>query len=263
MERRVSKTVRKLAVALTKGGTGKSTTAVNLGAGLARAGNRVLLVDTDTQGQDALMLGVRPKAGLALFVDGEATAKQAIVEARTNLFLLAGDHTLANLKRTVALREFGGEKVLSEALKPLEKDYDYIVIDTAPGWDPLTVNVLFYAAEILAPVSLEVLSLQGLVEFEERIKAIQVYNKSLVLRYVLPTFLDGRVRKSAEIFAQLRAHYPLQICEPIRYNVRVAEAPGFGQSISEFAPRSTGANDYQKLVERIQHGTKKNARCDE
>ena len=253
MKRRL-KSVRKIAVALTKGGTGKSTTAINLAAGLARAGRRVLLVDTDTQGQDGLMLGVRPRAGLAQFVDGEIGADEAVAEVRENLYLLAGDHTLAGLKRTIALREFGSEKVLGEALVTLERAYDYVVLDTSPGWDPLTVNVLFYAEEILAPVSLEVLSLQGLFEFEQRIKAIQEYHKTLTLRYVLPTFLDGRVRKSAEILAQLNAHYPQQICDPIRYNVRVAEAPGFGQPLCEFAPRSTGANDYQNLVERIENG---------
>lgn len=252
--RRSSKHTRKIAVALTKGGTGKSTTAVNLAAGLARAGRRVLLVDTDTQGQDGLMLGVSPEVGLAQFVEGEVGANEAVVEVRENLYLLAGDHTLAGLKRTIVLREFGSEKVLSEALKPLEGAYDYIVLDSSPGWDPLTVNVLFYVEEILAPVSLEVLSLQGLVEFEQRIRAIQEHHKGLALRYVLPTFLDGRVRKSAEILAQLSAHYPQQICDPIRYNVRVSEAPGFGQPLCEFAPRSTGANDYQKLVERVEDG---------
>ena len=247
-------TARKIAVALTKGGTAKSTTAVNLAAGLARAGRRVLLVDTDTQGQDGLMLGVRPEAGLAQLVEGDVTAGEVVVEARENLYLLAGDHTLAGLKRTIALREFGGARVLAEALAPLDEAYDYVLLDTAPGWDPLTVNVLFYTEEILAPVSLEVLSLQGLVEFEERIKSIKQYRRELTLRYVLPTFMDGRVRKSSEILEQLRAHYPDELCEPIRYNVRISEAPGFGQPLCEFAPRSTGAKDYQKLVERIEHG---------
>jgi len=127
-------------------------------------------------------------------------------------------------------------------------------MDTAPGWDPLTVNVLFYAQEILAPVSMEVLSLQGLIEFEQRIKPIQKYRPRLSLRYVLPTLVDGRVRKSAEILGQLRSYYKHQICDPIHYNVRVSEAPGFGQTIFEFAPRSVGAQDYQKLIERIENG---------
>ena len=246
--------MRKIAIALTKGGTGKSTTAVNLAAGLAAAGRRVLLIDTDTQGQDSLMLGVRPQAGLAQFIEQEVGADRAIVGARENLHLLAGDHTLAGLKRTIALKEFGGEKVLAEALAPLEDLYDYAILDTSPGWDPLTVNVLFYAEEILAPVSLEVLSLQGLIEFEQRIEDIQKYHARVALEYVLPTFMDGRVRKSSEILEQLRTHYRRQLCDPIRYNVRISEAPGFGRTVFEFAPRSAGAQDYGKLIERIENG---------
>jgi len=246
--------VRKIAVILTKGGTGKSTTAVNLAAGLASNGHRVLLVDTDTQGQASVMLGVKPQVGLAQFIEEEMAPEDAIIQARDNLFLLAGDHTLAGLKRTISVKDFGGEKVLTEALAPLRRKFDYVIMDTAPGWDPLTVNVLFYAEEILVPVSMEVLSLQGLIEFEQRIKPIQKYHPRLSLRYVLPTLVDGRVRKSAEILGQLRSYYKSQLCDPIHYNVRVSEAPGFGQTIFEFAPRSVGAQDYQKLIERIENG---------
>jgi chromosome partitioning protein len=247
--------MRRIAIALTKGGTGKSTTAVNLAAGLARAGHRVLLVDTDTQGQDSQLLGVRPSAGLAQFVDGEVTAQQAVVEARPGLDLLTGDHTLASLKRAISRRDFGGEKVLTEALAPFDDAYDFVLLDTAPGWDALTVNVLFYALEILAPVSLEVLSLQGLMEFEQRIESIHQHHPQLALSYVLPTFLDGRVRKSAEILAQLQSRYQDHVCDPIHYNVKVSEAPGFGQTLYEFARNSVGAKDYQKLVERISDDT--------
>ena len=247
--------MRKIAITLTKGGTGKSTTAVNLAAGLASKGHRVLLVDTDTQGQASVMLGVEPQAGLAQLIEEEMAAEEVIVQARDNLSVLAGDHTLAGLKRTISLKDFGGEKVLTEALAPLRRRYDFIIMDTAPGWDSLTVNGLFYAQEILAPVSMEVLSLQGLIEFEQRIKPIQKYHPRLSLRYVLPTLVDGRVRKSAEILEQLRSYYKQQLCDPIHYNVRVSEAPGFGQTIFEFAPKSVGAQDYQKLIERIENGT--------
>jgi chromosome partitioning protein len=247
--------MRKIAVTLTKGGTGKSTTAVNLAAGLASKGHRVLLVDTDTQGQASVMLGVEPQGGLAQFIEEGMAPEDAIIQARDNLFVLAGDHTLAGLKRTISLKDFGGEKVLTEALAPLGRKYDFVIMDTAPGWDSLTVNVLFYAEEVLAPVSMEVLSLQGLIEFEQRIKPIQKYRPRLSLRYVLPTLVDGRVRKSAEILGQLRSYYKHQLCDPIHYNVRVSEAPGFGQTIFEFAPKSVGAQDYQKLIERIENGT--------
>jgi chromosome partitioning protein len=148
-------------------------------------------------------------------------------------------------------REFGGEMAISEVLAPLEDSYDFVILDTAPGWDTLTINVLFYAQEVLSPVSLEVLTLQGLLDFSRNLSAIQKYHPSLTLRYVLPTFLDRRVRKSEEILSQLESHFPEQICAPIRYNVRLSEAPGYGQTIFEFAPQSPGAEDYRRLTERI------------
>ena len=111
--------------------------------------------------------------------------------------------------------------------------------------------MLFYASEVLSPVSLEVLTLQGLLDFSLNLLTIQKYHTSLALRYVLPTFLDRRVRKSEEILAQLESHFPEQVCTPIRYNVRLSEAPGYGQTIFEYAPHSPGAEDYRLLTERI------------
>lgn len=243
--------MRKIAVALSKGGVGKTTTAVNLAAGLAAAGQRVLLVDADTQGQAAKHLGVSTTAGLTELVTGEASADQAVTPARDNLWLLAGGRGLAGLKRIIARQDFGGERTLAEGLAVLDGQYDFVILDTAPGWDVLTVNVLFYCDEVLAPVSLEVMTLQGLLEFSQSLAAIQRYREQLRLRYVLPTFLDRRVRKSDEILGQLQAYYAAQLCDPIRYNVRLSEAPGYRQTIFEYAPHSPGAEDYHKLTERI------------
>jgi chromosome partitioning protein len=242
---------RRIAVALSKGGVGKTTTAVNLAAGLALAGQCVLLVDTDTQGQVAKALGVNPSVGLAELVGGEVLPEQTILEARKRLWLLAGGRALAGLKRLITRKDFGGEQTLAEALTPLETPYDVVVLDTAPGWDALTVNVLFYAHEVLSPISLEVMTLQGLIDFVQSLAGIQKYHQSLGLKYILPTFMDRRVRKSGEILAQLHNHYGEHLCAPIRYNVRLSEAPGFGQTIFEYAPRSVGAQDYGELTERI------------
>lgn len=243
--------MRKIAVALTKGGVGKTTTAVNLSTGLALAGHQVLIIDTDTQGHVAKALGCQPSSGLAELVAGEATAEKAIIRARESLWLLAGGKALSGVERIIARRDYGGEQTLAEALAPLDGKYDFVLVDTAPGWNTLTINVLFYVQDVLAPVSLEVLTLQGLLDFARNLTAIQKYHPSVALRYVLPTFFDRRVKKSAEILAQLQAHYDAQICPPIRYSVRLSEAPGYGQSIFEYAPHSPGAEDYQMLVERI------------
>jgi chromosome partitioning protein len=244
--------VRKIAVSLSKGGVGKTTTAANLAAGLARAGRSVLLVDTDTQGQASRALGVSPAAGLAEYILEEASAEEAVIEARPQLYLLAGGRNLAGMKRLIDKKDFGGEQTLSEGLEPLAGRYDYVILDTAPGWDSLTVNVLFYASEILAPVSMEILTLTGLIYFQESIEAIQKYKPELEIRYIVPTFYDLRVKKSQEILEQLQAYYKEQLCSPIRYSVRLSEAPGLGQSIFEYAPGTPGAEDYQALVERIE-----------
>jgi chromosome partitioning protein len=245
------KKMRCIAVALSKGGVGKTTTAVNLAAGLVRHGRSVLLVDMDTQGQAAKMLGVQPENGMAEVISSEVRVDQAILEARSGLWLLPGGRTLAGLKRVIDRKEFGGERTVSETLAPLDGCYDYAIVDTAPGWDVLTVNALFYAQEIIAPVALEVMALQGLAEFEHSLQAIQRYHTELRLRYVLPTFLDRRVRKSENMLRQLKTYYGNQLCAPIRYNVRLSEAPGFGQTVFEYAAASPGAVDYLALTERI------------
>ncbi len=243
--------MRRIAVALSKGGVGKTTTAVNLAAGLATAGRRVLIVDLDTQDQVAKTLGIRHDAGVADLVAGDAPPEDVIIQARENLAMLGGGTSLAGLKRLIARKDFGGERTVSEALTPLNDRFDYVVIDTAPGWDALTINALFYADEVLAPVALEVLALQGLLEFTRSVQTIQQYHNDLSLRYVVPTFMDRRVKKSDEILVQLQQYFGESVCDPIRYNVRLSEAPGYGQSIYEYARRSPGAEDYRALTERI------------
>lgn len=242
---------RRIAVSLSKGGVGKTTTSVNLAAGLALAGKRVLLVDTDTQGQSSFMLGVKPKAGLTEMITEELPPEETIVQARKNLWILAGGKSLAGLKRLIDRKDYGGELTLAQGLKSIEKNYDYIVIDTSPGWDPLTVNVLFYVNELLTPVSLEVMSIQGFGEFLKSIASIQKYRSEVQIKYIVPTFRDKRVKKASDFLEQLQKLYGDKVCTPIRYNVRLAEAPAYGQTIYEFAPGSNGAQDYRDLIRKV------------
>nr|MBF0222708.1 zinc-ribbon domain-containing protein [Desulfobulbaceae bacterium] len=247
---------RKISVSLSKGGVGKTTTSVNLATGLSLAGYKVLLVDTDTQGQASYMLGVDPSAGLTELVMGELSPEEAMVQARERLWILSGGKSLAGVKRLIGRKDFGGELTLSEALSKVDKQFDYVIVDTSPGWDPLTVNILFYVTEILTPVSLEVMSIQGMVEFLKSIASIQKYRPEVALRYILPTFLDMRVKKSVSILEKLKELYGNNVCEPIRYNVRLSEAPAYGQTIYEFAPGSHGANDYRELVRKVTNNYK-------
>lgn len=247
---------RKIAVTLSKGGVGKTTTAVNLAAGLALAGFNVLLVDTDTQGQSSFMLGVKPQAGLTEFVNDELSLDETMIEVRNRLWLLAGGKSLAGLKRVIDRKDFGGEMTLNEKLSTIDKQFDYVIVDTSPGWDPLIVNVLFYAEEVLTPVSLEVMTLQGLVEFLKSMSSIQKYNKAVALKYILPTFHDKRVKQSNGILSKIEALYGNHVCAPIRYNVRISEAPAYGQTIYEFAPGSPGAQDYRELIRKVTNNPK-------
>jgi chromosome partitioning protein len=243
--------LRKLIVAQAKGGTAKTTTAVNVAAGLAQAGYNTLLVDLDTQGQVASVLGVQPPVGMAEFMFGDVTVQQAVAQARDRLWILAGGPALAGVKRMIARQDYGGEHMVTKAMAVFEGQYDYVILDTPPSWDTLNVAALFYATEILVPVSLEAMALQGLVQFMERIKDIQAYRPELRICAILPTFLDRRVRQSEEILGQLKTYYGPLLYPPIRYNVRLSEAPIYKQTIYEYAPHSPGAMDYQQVVERI------------
>lgn len=242
---------RKICVTLSKGGVGKTTTSVNLSAGLALAGYKVLLVDTDTQGQSSYILGKRTRAGLTELLTKELTPEECIVRARKNLWLLSGGKSLAGVKRIIDRKSFGAEWTLAEAMKEMDTRYDFVIIDTAPGWDQLIVNVLFYATEVLVPVALEVMPLQGLSEFMKSLGAIQKYRKEITLKYIVPTFLDTRIKGPEAIHSQLAKLYSEYMCTPIRYCESLSEAPSYGKSIFEFAPGSTGSADYRELVRQV------------
>ncbi|MCG8549571.1 MAG: AAA family ATPase [Desulfobacterales bacterium] len=251
LKRTLGTVARKICITLSKGGVGKTTTSVNLGAGLALAGYKVLLVDTDTQGQSSYILGKRPGAGLTELLTQELTMSDCLIEARKNLWLLSGGKSLAGVKRIIDKKSFGAEFTLSEALNPLDSQFDFILIDTSPGWDQLIVNVLFYSTEVLVPVALEAMPLHGMAEFIKSLGAIQKYKSEIQLKYIVPTFLDLRIKGPKELYDQLKRLYPQQLCKPIRYNENLAEAPSFGKTIFEFAPGSTASEDYRNLVRRV------------
>jgi chromosome partitioning protein len=243
--------MRRIAISLSKGGVAKSTSSVSIAHGLSLKGMKVLLVDTDDQGQDAFLLGSTPKYGLADVITNGISLDKAMHEARKNLWVLAGGKSLSGVKREIGRKEFGAEQTLAESLASIQGKFDFVIIDTSPSWDTLTINALFYATEVITPVSLEILTLNSLIEFSNSLIAVQKFNKKLSHRYILPTFLDGRVKKSKEILKQLEKHYPEKVCEPIKYSVRISESAGFGQTIYEYAPSSSGVKDYEKLVQRI------------
>ena len=245
--------MRKIAFINAKGGVAKTTSCVNIGAGLALAGYRTLLIDLDSQGQITKSLGVQAGEGLAELLQGDAGLGDVQIEARENLFVIAGGGALSGVKRMISRRDMRSELVLSEGLEDL-RGYDFVLLDTAPSWDVLNVNCLFYVEELLIPVSMEALALQGIGDFLGRVDQVQRYRESLRVSGIIPTFYDARVRKSAEILEQLERYFPDALWPRVRYNSKLSEAPGFGQHIFEYAKRSNGAADYARLAERLAKG---------
>ena len=250
--------MRRIAVAMAKGGVGKTTTAVNLAHGLAKQGQRVLLVDCDTQGQTAKFLGAQPTYGLYEFVignDGNGTAvlkKDTLYACRDNLWLLCGGIKLVELKHWLGEQpRHTRQKMLAQTLVPKDGTLDYIIFDCAPGWDILSVNILMAVDEVMCPVALQGPALEGLKTFFGYLMSAQRENMDLKLKYILPTMFDQRTRHSFEILHQLRKLFRKQICDPIRYNVRLSEAPGRGKTIFEYRPSAASAGDYLKLIRRV------------
>lgn len=243
--------MRRIVVSLLKGGVAKSETAVSLAHGLALKGHKVLLVDTDVQAQCNDMLGIEPEKGLAELIAGWASPEEALAQARENLWLLAGGVPLAGVKMEIARREMAPEAVLDETLSCYEDQFDVMVMDTAPGWDTLLVNALYCSREVISPVSMEPVALKGLRRFEERLGVIQKYQPALALKWIVPTFVDGRVKKTAHIMEQLQAEFGDRLTDSIRYSVKLSEAPEFGKTIFEHDPRGAGAKGYRALVERV------------
>lgn len=250
--------MRKIAIAMAKGGVGKTTTAVNLAYGLSLQGKRVLLVDCDTQAQVSKFLGVKPSFGLYEFITGRNAKNQPIAKkevvcpARKNLWILDGGIKLVELKNWLGEQPRDRRNsVISKAIVPKGDGLDYLIFDCAPGWDVLSVNILMAVDEVLCPVALQAPALEGLKTFFSYLISAQQHNRSLQLKYVLPTLYDRRTRQSVDIYAKLKRLFRKQICEPIRYNVKLSEAPAWGKTIFEYDGRAPGAQDYWKLARRL------------
>lgn len=244
--------LRKIAILTPKGGVGKTTTAINLAHGLALLKYKTLLIDTDTQGHCAISLKAAPAFGLAEVLLEQKGINDALFQARENLYLLAGGQRMANARRRINAEDpLQMMQYLKNTLKPVEKQFDFILIDNAPSWDELSVNVLFFATEILSPVSMEALSLNSLGEFIKRLHTAGEAGAPAKLRYVLPTFIDHRVRKTDAVYKQLQKHFAGYLCNGIRYNSALSEATAYGQSIFEYNPKSKGAQDYKQLIREI------------
>jgi chromosome partitioning protein len=240
-----------------KGGVGKTTTTINLGAYLAYYGQRVLLVDVDPQANATSCLGIDKqlvKGGTYEALIGSAHASNYILHnPRLKLSILPASLSLAGAEVEL-VSELARETRLRKALSGLFERYDYILIDCPPSLGLLTLNGLVAAKDgVIIPVQCEYLALEGISQLNQTLSRVRsAVFPDLCLRGVLLTMFDGRTKLSQDVIYEVRNHYPGQVFEAVvPRNIRLAEAPSYGQPISTFAPNSTGALAYAALAREI------------
>ncbi len=243
--------MRKIAIVGFKGGIGKTTTCVNLAAALALRGHRVLIIDTDTQANVAIALGIHKyEKSLADVLVRKVKAEECVLNTRPNLDILPSSLALFKAQQRMVL-EMAREEIFVELFAGLD-DYEYLLMDCAPSVSLLTVNAMAYVDEVFIPVSMEMLALAGAQQFVEYLKSIsRMLGKGATIRLIIPTFYDPRRRVSQKVMAALEKTFGDRVAIPIRVDTQLSEAPGEGKTIFEYAPRSRGAIDYARLTERI------------
>ena len=251
-----------LAILNNKGGVGKTTTAVNLAAGMARHGQRVLLVDLDSQGSASFSLGVprsalRPPAADVLLHD--EPIRQAIRRTSVDgLDLLPGSMELANVDLALG-GVTGRERALAAALGPVRNLYSHILLDCPPSLSLIPINALLACDQFLIPVAPQYLALEGLVNLLEAVEKIRAgFGMTARCLGLVLTMVDYRAKVTNELVEMIRGHYQdLVLDTEIRGNVRLAEAPSFGKPIFAYDAKSSGALAYDQLSQEVLHRCRK------
>lgn len=244
-------TPRVIAVFNHKGGTGKTTTSVSLAAGLAMQGKRVLMVDTDAQGNVAVSLNVKAQRTLYHVLVMGLPYEEAVVSVRPNLDLVASNETLAAAELYLAGRQ-NRDRVLATRLAKAVADYDFVVVDCSPSLSLLNQNALVLADSLLVPVACDYLSLVGVRQVIKTVKNVnQLLHHPVRIWGVLPTFYDARARICREALTTMEQHFGDRCLPPVRAAMKVKEAPAQGQTIFEHAAGTNAAEDYMRVVERV------------
>lgn len=248
----------RIAVLNHKGGTGKTTTSVNLAAGLADRGRNVLLIDCDPQGHVGVSLGIKGALGVKEVLSDGVRPQDVVVPITERLHVLSAGVTLALSEVQMARMQTGAREVMRRRLTGLS-GYDYILLDCGPSHSFLNANALAWCDRVLIPVACDYLSMVGVRQVTRSIReANEGGGPPVEILGVLPTFYDARNRISEESVRSLRTHFPDQVPPPIGINTKLREAPSKRRTIFEYAPTSRGALDYLRLVdwviERVEAG---------
>lgn len=239
----------KIAVITSKGGTGKTTTSINLGHGLALSGKRVILVDCDPHGDLGLIFSVNAERNLA---DLLRTGKTTVSQVRKNLFLVeSGGRRLHETELAISNRD-GREFLMRNALSDL-RNCDYLICDCAPSQNLVNINALVLVDKVIIPVSMDYLAVNGARHTIDLMREVKRFTRGdLDLMGILATNYDVRTNLSSEIYKVMCNHFPDKVFNTvIRVNTRLREAPSYGKTIFEYAINSSGAEDYFNLTNEV------------
>ena len=245
-----------IAIANQKGGVGKTTTAVNLAAALAILEKKILLIDADPQANATSAVGIdvkKQKLGTYQLLEHTATADEVILPTDTeNLDLIPSHIDLVGTEIELVDKK-NREFMLKKALENAHKKYDYVIIDCAPSLGLITLNALTAAHSLIIPIQCEYFALEGLGKLLNTIKSVQkIHNKNLDIEGLLLTMFDSRLRLSNQVVEEFQKHFGKMVFKTIiQRNIRLSEAPSFGENIIDYDATSRGAKNYLSLANEI------------